>query len=135
MRVFNTKFKCSKWTLILPQNYHASISNILSYPFQYFIEKCWVKDFLPHKYHAPIFCWSFCHTLVNWKCKNYNDIVGYHLVSCHIISTPSDFSLCIDAPEEPSYYPKNIMLQCYICYTMLLECYVKNLGQGLYFTP
>ena len=26
------------------------------------------------------------------------------------------FSVCIDAPKGPSYYPKNIMLQFYICY-------------------
>ena len=26
------------------------------------------------------------------------------------------FSVCIDAPKPPSYYPKHIMLQLYICY-------------------
>ena len=45
------------------------------------------------------------------------------------------FSVCIDLPKGPSYYPKNIMLQFYIFYYkkyyatwMLLEklCYMKT---------
>ena len=37
--------------------------------------------------------------------KTNNNVVGHHLVSRRLISTP----LCIDAPKGPSYYPQNIM--------------------------
>ena len=42
---------------------------------------------------------------LNENAKTNNRIAGYHLVSRHAISTPSDFNLCIDAPKRPSYYP------------------------------
>ena len=36
--VTRPQFKCPRRTFILPQKYHASVSNMLSYPIRYFIE-------------------------------------------------------------------------------------------------
>ena len=73
--------------------------------------KCWVKDFiLSHRYHALNFSRRFCHTVVNWKCKNY---VGYHLVRRRIISTTS-VQLVYRCPYA------------IIKIIVLLECYLKN---------
>ena len=60
--------------------------------------------------------------------------MGYHLGFVWY-PHPHIFSLCIDAPKGPSYYPQNFMLQFYTCNHknyygtwMLLEklCYMKT---------
>ena len=56
--------------------------------------------------------------------KTNNRIAGYHLVSRHVISTPSDFNLCIDAPKRPSYYLPSKKKKK-LCFFKKL-CFIKN---------
>ena len=75
--------------------------------------KFWIKDFiLPHRYHAPSFYRRFCHTLVNWKCKTSDNIVGCYLVNGYVI--------CIDVyvyrSSDLNITPQNITLQFYVYY-------------------
>ena len=78
--------------------------------------KCWVK----YVFHFTPSCSKFLLKILSYfrklKMQKTNNIVDYHLVSCHIISATSVVWLVyIDAQKGASYYLKNIMLQFNIC--------------------
>ena len=128
----NPQSKCPKRTFMLPQKYHVSVSNMLSKPL-----KCFMESENEHKFQGPNLSKTPCKVLVQRflsimpqistkdsdilfqltkNAKTNNNIVCYHLVSRCVISTPQMFSVCIDAPKGPSYYPQNIMLQFQVYY-------------------
>ena len=74
--------------------------------------KCWVKGFiLPHGYHTPNLYQRLWLTLTKNE-KTNNNIAGYHLVSHHVISTPSDVQCVYRCSKKTFTLPKkNIMLQ------------------------
>ena len=48
--------------------------------------------------------------------KTNNNIVGYHLVSCLVMPTPSDVQRVYRSPKRTFMLPQNITLQFYIYY-------------------
>ena len=68
--------------------------------------KCWVKGFvLPHKYHALNFYQRYWHSLANKNAKTNSNVVGHHLVSRRVISTPSDVQRVYRCPKRTFTLP------------------------------
>ena len=70
--------------------------------------KCWVKGFiLPHGYHTPNLYRRLWLTLTKNE-KTNNNIAGYHLVSHHVISIPSDLQCVYRCSKKTFILPKKI---------------------------
>ena len=91
------------------------------------LAKCQVKGFiLPHKYLAQFSTKDFGMLQLTQNAKSDNSIVGYHLVSRHVISTPSDVQSVCRFPKKTFILPRKHHSVVSNMLSQPLKCVIKK---------